>query len=44
MIKENILEYYKIGNRYLFRKDYVDNWIKDIYTDFDTENNKMEVK
>ena len=39
MIRENILEYYKIGNRYLFRKDYVDNWIKDIYTNFDNDSN-----
>lgn len=41
MIRKNILEFYKIGNRYLFRKDYVDNWIRDMYSDFNNQNGEL---
>lgn len=41
MIRENILEFYKIGNRYLFRKDFVDNWIRNMYSDFNNQNYKL---
>ncbi len=40
MIRNNVLEYYRIGNRYLFRKDHIDDWIRNIYTDYDKENEK----
>lgn len=28
LIRNNAIQYYKIGNRYLFKKDDIDNWIE----------------
>lgn len=39
MIRENILSFYKIGNRYLFRKNYIDSWIQNNYSDFNDKKN-----
>lgn len=33
LIKKDLLEFYKIGTKYVFSKDYIDNWIKGVYID-----------
>lgn len=43
MIRENILSFYKIGNRYLFRKNYIDSWIQNNYSDFNDKKIRREL-